>query len=388
MGLFFANVIEGRANSDLYHLSQYLSDQGVSHEFYFKKVPEQGKYAPPDNFHGVFNPGVLLSLLFPKAFFELAQHFRQYKPDVVLVSSDVLIGLGYLIRIVFRIPLIVYVRESNEESWIRPDRVLPRRMLGWAGIWSRDRIMERSCAVVCVSSAMARYIQSRAPRSKCDVLPIGVDLEAFLPIQQLESLEDTNHPLVVLYSGSLSENRSLTKLLDAIQIVDNAMPGKFHLKVAGHGLPKSRVGLEAAKRRIGDRVEVLPWLTRSEISREIASADFCVETFRQQFPDTIMTNIKILEYMAAGRVVVALADYDRVRMLSGNRGILYYEDTKEEIARALIKAARLSSQERTEVGESARLWVSAHHDGRKSAEKMYRVLIQCIESANLSKTDR
>ena len=167
-------------------------------------------------------------------------------------------------------------------------------------IFSKKSI-KRAKAVLVVSN----YLMYRAYQLGAKMvakIPNGVDARIFNP--EVKPALQPSERIRVVFVGRLQD---LTPLLDGIKAMGE-LAGEYEFIIIGEGKPPRDSIFwrrEAEKRRIEKHVVFLGQKPRDEIPSYIASADVCVESMPQQ-PYFMASNpVKILEYMAMEKPVIA-----------------------------------------------------------------------------------
>jgi len=167
------------------------------------------------------------------------------------------------------------------------------------------QVLRESDAVVCVSRVTRSFLASLgADARRIEVIPNGVDGAAFraTPLPPRDGREP-----VALYVGTLADWQGLSALVDALPAVLARRP--LRLRIVGRGRSRQRKDLAKRVRRLGleDRVEVLPAVPHHEVPALVAGADVCVAPLGYNERNVVQgcCPLKVLEYMAGGRPVVA-----------------------------------------------------------------------------------
>ena len=229
-------------------------------------------------------------------------------------------------------------------------------------------------ALICPSNVTREYIASLGPSRKLvTVIPNGVSPSDF-PVTPLPLRED-REPFL-LYIGTLADWQGLDILIKAMPKILEGQPAK--LRIIGRGRSRQRKMLAKQIRKLGleEHVIVQPAVPHHEIPGLIASADICVAPLALN--DRNVTQgacpIKILEYMAAGRPLLA-SNMPIVRELVREDvdGLLFSPSDPEDLARQanlLLKDAELSA--RLAKSASARVREKfTWHESQKKLGKVY-----------------
>jgi glycosyltransferase involved in cell wall biosynthesis len=190
-------------------------------------------------------------------------------------------------------------------------------------------------AVVCPSAVTRAYLASLGiPREKITVIPNGVDPERFTP-QPPPTVADLP---TLLYIGTLADWQGLDLLLEAMPAILASQPAR--LRIVGRGRGRQRKDLLKRVRKLGlaEAVSVEPAVPHHEVPALIAQAAVCLAPLA--YNDRNVTQgccpIKVLEYMASGRPLVA-ANLPVVRELAREDvdALLFTPDDPADLARCV-----------------------------------------------------
>ena len=234
-----------------------------------------------------------------------------------------------------------------------------------------------SDAIICPSNVTRDYIASLGlSRKLVTVIPNGVSPSDF-PVTPLPSREGREP--VLLYIGTLADWQGLDIVIKALQKILEQQPVK--LQIIGHGRSRQRKMLAKQIRKLGldEHVIVQPAVPHHEIPALVSQADICVAPLGLN--DRNVTQgacpIKVLEYMAAGRPLLA-SNMPIVRELVREDvdGLLFSPNDPDDLARqanALLKDTELSNR----LAESAAAHVREKftwHEAQKKLLKVYERL--------------
>jgi glycosyltransferase involved in cell wall biosynthesis len=144
----------------------------------------------------------------------------------------------------------------------------------------------------------------------------------------------------LVFVGNMESQDGVEILPELVRVMrdDRALPG-VRLTVVGDG--SVRRAVEEACRRTGveDRVEFKGRVSHEKIAGLLAEADICIEPAPCNELNHRCSMVKVYEYMAAGRPIVAFA-LREVKRLAGD-GILYAESgDPAELADHIVRLAR------------------------------------------------
>ena len=160
--------------------------------------------------------------------------------------------------------------------------------------------LERCAGVVAVSAALKDVLVSfGVPEGKIRVIPNGVDIERFRPMDRREARVQLSLPLEgrrIVFVGNLDPVKGLPVLLRAMA----ALPEDVSLSLVGDGA--QRAALDAFIKRLGltGRATLVGRVPHAAIPSWMNAADlFCLPSVSEGCPNVV------IEALACGRPVVA-----------------------------------------------------------------------------------
>lgn len=200
---------------------------------------------------------------------------------------------------------------------------------------AQERALLRAASrVITPSDTTRKYVRAQgASGDRIRVTPNGVDPNRF-PVQPLPSLARPR----ILYVGTLAPWQGVPFLIAAVGLL--AAERDVELRVVGGGRREWRKECEHLVRKLGleERVELLPPVPPEDVPALIAASHVCVAPLTITDRNMIQgcCPIKILEYMAAGRPIVA-ANLPVVRevLTHSETALLYKPDKPRRLAEAL-----------------------------------------------------
>ncbi|WP_436926424.1 glycosyltransferase [Halosimplex amylolyticum] len=197
-------------------------------------------------------------------------------------------------------------------------------------------VLVRATAVVCLTDGIRRVTEEEygVDLSDAFVIGMGVDVDEFGDGARrgaaARNPEDEDADLVVTYVGSIGLIRGMGHVIEAVAESDHDV----RFRIVGTGPDDTIEELQARARELGvaDRVEWVGLVPHDEVPRVLGQSDVAIsplhdiESFRISFPG------KLLEYMAAGTMVVATDLPAHRQLLTHGRNGLIYDGTAEELA--------------------------------------------------------
>ncbi len=235
-----------------------------------------------------------------------------------------------------------------------------------------------SDAIICPSHVTKDYIASLGvDRARVTVIPNGVSSSDFSPSPL--PTRDGRVP-TLLYIGTLADWQGLEVVIKALPKI---LEGRqVQLRIVGRGRSRQRKFLSKQIRRLGveGSVMVQPAVPHHEVPALIAESDICIAPLGLN--DRNVTQgacpIKVLEYMAAGRPLLA-SNLPIVRELAREDvdALLFSPNDPDDLARqvlALLNDFELSKR-LAESASARALTKFTWHEAQKKLGKVYEKLL-------------
>ncbi len=287
------------------------------------------------------------------------------RPDLIYERYVLGSRAGVCLSRRLRVPLIVEMNASYTfpaEWWEAHTPVYPLT------VRRQERALARRADHVVVVSTRLRehLLRLGVPGDKVSVLFNGVDAERFRPdpvaaarVRARYGLEPRHR--VVGFVGSLRRWHGVELLLAAVRRLAAEAP-ELRVLVVGDG--PLRPALEAAA---AERVVFTGSVPRQEVPAHIAAMDIAAAPY-PRLCDFHFSPLKLFEYMAVGRPVVASRYPDIAAVIEDERsGLLVEPGEVDELAAALLRLVRDPSLA-ARLGEEARRRAAGEHSWRRNAE--------------------
>ncbi|MFC0406747.1 glycosyltransferase family 4 protein [Roseomonas elaeocarpi] len=264
-----------------------------------------------------------------------------FRPDAIYERANLFHLAGTVVAARRGLPLLLEVNAPLAEERarfgglaLRPIAALFERL-----VWRRaDRVLPVTAVLA------AQVAQAGVPASRITVVPNGIAPEDF-PARPTAPSRDN---IVLGFIGFLRDWHGLASVVRAVAAVEPALRPVLH--VAGDG--PARAGLErtAAECGVADRVRFTGLIPREQVPEVIAGFDIALQPAAVAYA----CPLKVLEYMAAGRPILA-PDQPNIReLLEHDRTALLFDPADPD---ALWRGAmRLAGDPalRRRLGEAAR----------------------------------
>ena len=293
---------------------------------------------------------------------------RKARSDVVY-ERRLTPKIGFAVSMLSSIPLFVEVNGLPDE-----EKAIQQGQKGRPSLvrrWVRQRILQRARSIVTVSEGISRTLRDvyHIGDSRLNVVPNGVDLETFRPMDQAAAREQLGLPAslkVLGFTGLLTPWQGVDILLQSLPLVRREY--EAILLVVGDGPDRQRLEGLASSLGIQDHVRFVGAVPHSLVSTYIGSFDvaFCVRP-----PLLPGSPLKIREYIACGRPVVASAgtEYDFHILEEAGAGVLVKPSDLEEVA-AATSSLLANDVLRRDMGRRGRAYAEQHCSWTATAKRV------------------
>jgi len=267
---------------------------------------------------------------------EIRNQVKRLKPDIVVCFAS-LLNVNYVIRLCGRheIPCVYYLLEKYYT-------MVPSRFgfLRDYARWLESKAIRASDYCLVINEALKEYVDlSRGSGSKSKVIPGGVAVTDFTSniderITMRSELGIGNGEIVLFYMGWLYEFSGLTEVIGEMLERSRELD-RFKLIVIGRGDLWESLRRIAERPEAESRIVLLDWMPHSMIARYLNASDICIlPAYNNEVMEDIVP-IKMYEYMAAAKPVIA-TDLRGLKLEFGeNNGVMYVDRPEEVLEKAV-----------------------------------------------------
>ncbi|HVK63611.1 MAG TPA: glycosyltransferase family 4 protein [Polyangium sp.] len=314
---------------------------------------QSGALARGFNLHPVLQKGFL-----PVAFARVVGAVRAFRPDVIYERYSAF-GLGPLLARATGAPCVLMTldRDASALSFRYSDRIV---------------------------ATSAEFI-AQEYRDKLRIVHWGVDVDGLVG-KSGEAVRARYAPRgerIVLYTGSFPDWHGVEVLVEVAR--SWAGPDVVFLLV-GDGQDKRRVERLAASRGVSERVVFAGRVPHGEIGAYIDAADVCVAPYAPSKHPIFRVYgmnrdpIKVLEYMALGKVAVTI-DTPRMRELfQADEDVLLYRAEDPDALRQTLMNVLTDADLRARVGSAGASLVRSRYTWSHHAEELEAVFSEVVRS--------
>lgn len=225
-------------------------------------------------------------------------------------------------------------------------------------------VLAKSDVILCPSAVHLAHLQARGvAEHKCLQVPNGVDAEHFTPPPLAENAAEADATTVsrLVYVGTLAPWQGLEHLLEALAL----LPVPFQLQLIGKGQRRWVRDLltRAFQLHLSHAIDMVGPMPYAMVPAFIQQADIALaplDTSKRNCVQGCMP-LKILEYMACGRAIVASdIAVNRALLSHEHNALLYPAENASALAATLERLIR-DPVLRNRLGAQARQDAQQHH---------------------------
>jgi glycogen synthase len=225
------------------------------------------------------------------------------------------------------------------------------------GRWLTYRTFLAADHVVIVSAALKEILVSAfdLPEARISVVLNGVDVDVFArPVDQAQvraAHNLTNAPTIA-FVGTFQPWHGVDLLVASFQLVQAAYP-TAQLLIIGDGVGREAVAKQITALGLEHNIRLLGQLAQVKVAELLHIADLAVAPYPFQHNEIVGTPLKIMEYMAAGKAIVASTAPLHEIVKQGVTGVRVMPANAQALAGAIIQLLGDDGLRAT-LGENAR----------------------------------
>lgn len=228
-------------------------------------------------------------------------------------------------------------------------------------------------SVSVASEALKRLVLRRgADKKKVFIAPVGADLQQFRPDRAAAEVREKfgiGEALLVLYHGQLHSCQYVRQFLEAIKLLSKKQDcARLRFMVMGSGSDLGPLQTFAHELGITDKVIFTDFVPHADVPQHIAAADICVAPFEDNEVTRCKSPLKIVEYLASGKPIVA-SDVGEVRNMVEGVGLLVEPGKPEALAKGILELAGDEAL-REKMAAAARQRAETKYNWQSSAENL------------------
>ena len=264
------------------------------------------------------------------AYMRLRRAVIAHQPDCLYERYNLFLPAGVWIKRNFGLPLLLEVNAPVFEERSKYGGISLRRLARWS-----ERYTWRGADFVLpVTAVLADTVRAAGvPAGRIAVIPNGINPEHFrsaLPGTEAKARLGLEHCLVLGFTGFIRDWHGLEQVVDFV--ADRAAGSRLHLLIVGDGPARETLQNRALQRGIADRVTITGIVDRDRVPDYIAAFDIALQPSVVRYASPL----KLFEYLAMGRAIVAPASPNIMEVLSdGKNAVLFDPDQADGMVLAI-----------------------------------------------------
>jgi glycosyltransferase involved in cell wall biosynthesis len=324
--------------------------------------------------------GNYLSYAIGASLFGIGRCGRRFDLIFVYEPSPITVAIpGILASRLHRAPLVMWV----QDLW--PDVIAALvgniGQFGFALLDKFTRWIYRNCDLLLTASLgfVHRLQEQGVDPRRIKYIPNWAE-PVYRPIDPdavTISRDDIPQGFVVMFAGNLGESQSLETVISAVESVpvDAGIKWVF----IGDGRRRQWMAGEVSRRKIDDRVVILPRKPIDKMPEYFCLADVLLVTLRDERLYELTVPSKLQTYLACARPILAALNGEGARIIKDSRaGEVVPAGDSRALAEAVQRLAALSKTERNQMGDRGYQFFLEHFERERVLTRVYRLLDEAM----------
>lgn len=285
--------------------------------------------------------------------------------------------IGYALNKTLKIPFIVEVNALVEEEipLLRKEKKSPA-VKRFKRVFRR-RFFRKAERIVTVTESIKNAIQKDYDLNEERVVVIsnGANTDMFRPMNQDSCRRDLGFEgkeKYLCFVGSLEAWQGVRHIIEAMPLILEGEP-KAKLLIIGDGQQKKTLMEKTRELKLEERVVFTGWVEYQDVPKYINASDICVAPLSKGREKSGSSAIKIYEYLACAKPVIAFEVPDLGFLDERGCGIIVQRDNVPKLTEACLHL--LGNDElRKNMGDKGRRVVVENYSWTNTAKKISELL--------------
>lgn len=272
---------------------------------------------------------------------EIKRQIREFKPDIIIAISIVTAFLGMQQAKKYNIPFMYYSIDHSHQ-------LISNKLIRETAKQFEKRVFKGADKIFVINKGLKDYaVEMGGDINKISIIPAGVDLEKFNPQVDGSSIREKygikKDDLLLFFMGWIYDFSGMKEVAESLSTTNNE---KIKLMIVGEGdLYKPLLKMKSEK-KLDDKLILTGKIPFDKVPEHVAAADICL---LPAYKNEIMMNIvpiKIYEYMAMGKPVIATNLPGIQKEFGLDSGINYVEKSYNALEKAawLYRTNRMNTE--------------------------------------------
>ena len=380
MKIFMAcNILLEGVDAQTIHIIELLRNLAKRNDIIcFAPKPKNIKYKFQEIIYiPVLHRPILLSVSYQIAlFFYLIYYCTKIKPDVIYARYGGLPFSQLIIHKFFRIPYIVEINGLAMEEMKLSNT---SKLNVCIAKLSEKLNYKHANKIVAVTQAIKRGIMQiyDIPDEKIVVIENGANTDLFKPMNREKVMKELNldeNYNYVGFSGSFARWHGLEDLVKSAPLILKEVENTKFLLV-GDGHIKEQIIQMVNDLNLTDKFIFINRVPYEEVPKYVNAFDVCVILKKKNIPGC---PLKLHEYMACRKPVIATNTQDFRVLEEYNAGIVVDSEKPEEVADAIITLLK-NKELSDEMGRNGRTYVVENRSWEAVAREVEKVMKDVVK---------
>jgi glycosyltransferase involved in cell wall biosynthesis len=254
-----------------------------------------------------------------------------------------------------------------------PLRGLNRLVAAWEARFTY-RVAKK---IICVSEPAKQHLVEswQIDPEKIEVMPNGVDINFFKPVDVSASTRagfSIGNGPVICFVGAFHPWHGLDLLVESFARVLKEFP-EAKLLLVGDGRARPALDQKIAEQGVGSSVIITGLVPQVQVPTMLALADVAVLPYPQLPKELWFSPLKLYEYMAAGKAIVASRAGQIAEVLHhGYTGLLTEPGNVNGLSQAILDLLN-NPKLRSELGQNARRQAVEQHSWERYIQRLEKI---------------
>lgn len=270
------------------------------------------------------------------AYRQLLAAAREFQPDAIYERYNLFLLAGVMAKRKLGLPLLLEVNAPLvHERQQHSGGLSLQRLARWAeGVTWRG-----ADAVLPVTAVLAGHVRERGvPPERIHVLPNGINRAHFAAAPGIDAAKQAlglQGRLVLGFTGFVRDWHGVDRIIDWMATAE--APAQAHLLMVGDGPVRDALVAQAARLGLSQRVTFTGVVHREAVPAHVAAFDIALQPAVTPYASPL----KLIEYLALGKVVVAPATPNLMELLTHEvNALLFAEQEPGGLEAALTRLCR------------------------------------------------
>lgn len=253
------------------------------------------------------------------AYRRLAAAAREFAPDVIYERYNLFLFAGLLLKRRSGLPLLLEVNSPLAEERGRHDGLSLKRFARW----TESVIWRGADHVLPVTAVLGNDVRGRGvPAQRITVIPNGINEAHFAKAPDRQAAKSTlglTNSLVLGFTGFVRDWHGVDRVIR--WMASPQAPANVQFLVVGDGPARAELEQLAVATGMGERVRFTGVVPRDSVPALVAAFDIALQPAVVRYASPL----KLIEYLALGKAIVAPSEPNLVELLTDGENALLFD---------------------------------------------------------------